>query len=207
MKKLLLSTELIILFVLIPLLYYFDWIPGPKSIPLLLAFAYCFLVLLLDKKFDRKKLGANRFRGFRYILKRFAATAMLLTLYILIFEPQNLFIIPKENPWLWVAILVFYPLWSALPQELIFRVFYFHRYNAIIPNFNVLMLLNAFLFAFMHIIFNNWIALAGGFIVGIFWAQTYLRSQSLLTVSAEHALYGNFIYTIGLGHYFYVPDF
>lgn len=207
MRKLLLATELVILFVFIPLLYYFDWIPGPKSIPLLLAFAYCFLVLLLDKKFDRKKLGANRFKGFRYILKRFAATAMLLTLYILIFEPENLFSIPKENLWLWVAILVFYPLWSALPQELIFRVFYFHRYNAIIPNFNVLMLLNAFLFAFMHIIFNNWIALVGGFIVGIFWAQTYLRSQSLLTVSAEHALYGNFIYTIGLGHYFYVPDF
>lgn len=207
MKRILLVSELVVLFVVIPLLFYFDWIPGPKSIPLLLAFVYCLVVLLLNKDFDRKKLGANRFRGFRHIIMRFIFTAILLTAYLLIFEPQNLFIIPKEKPWLWVAIMVFYPLWSALPQELIFRVFYFHRYSQIIPNLNVLMILNAFLFAFMHIIFNNWIALVGGFIVGLFWANTYLRNQSLLTVSAEHAMYGNFIYTIGLGHYFYVPDF
>jgi uncharacterized protein len=207
MKKFLLASELVILFIATPLFFYFDLIPGPKSIPLLLAFAYCLVILLTDKNFDRKKLGANRFRGFRFIMKRFTFTAILLTAYLLIAEPENLFLIPRQNPLLWVAIMVFYPLWSALPQELIFRVFYFHRYEKLFPNFNVMMLLNAILFAFMHIIFNNWIALAGGFIVGIFWAQTYLRSQSLLTVSAEHALYGNFIYTIGLGHYFYVPDF
>ncbi|MBE0663589.1 MAG: CPBP family intramembrane metalloprotease [Bacteroidales bacterium] len=207
MRRFLLVSELIVLFIGVPLLFYFDWIPGPKSIPLLLAFVYCLAVLLLDKNFDRKKLGANRFRGFRCIMVRFFFTAALLTVYLLIFEPQNLFVIPKEKPWLWVAIMVFYPLWSALPQELIFRVFYFHRYQQIIPNKKLLLFLNAFLFAFMHIIFNNWIALFGGFIVGIFWAQTYLRNQSLLTVSIEHAIYGNFIYTIGLGHYFYVPDF
>lgn len=207
MKKFLLATELVILFITIPLLFYFDWIPGPKSIPLLLGFVYCLAILLLDKNFERKKLGANRFKGFRFILKRFAVTAMLLALYVVIFEPADLFIILKQNLVLWVAIMIFYPLWSALPQELIFRVFFFHRYKTLIKNFNILMLLNAFLFAFMHIIFNNWIALVGGFIVGIFWAQTYIRSQSLLTVSVEHAIYGNFIYTIGLGKYFYVPDF
>ncbi len=207
MKKLLLASELVVLFVILPLLYYFDWIPGPKSVPLLLAFAYCFVILLLDKSFDRRQLNAKRFRGFGFIIKRFGFTAILLTAYLFIFEPENFLLIPKTNPWLWVAIMVFYPLWSALPQELIFRAFYFHRYRHIIPNLNVLMILNALLFAYMHIIFNNWIALVGGFIVGLFWAQTYLRTKSLLTVSAEHAVYGNFIYTIGLGHYFYVPDF
>jgi len=207
MKKLLLASELVLLFVVLPMLYYFDWIPGPKSVPLLLAFVYCFIILLLDKNFDRKQLGAKRFKGFAFILKRFAFTALLLAVYLLIFEPENLFMIPRTNPWLWVAIMVFYPLWSALPQELIFRVFYFHRYRQIIPGQNFMIILNALLFAFMHIIFNNWIALLGGFIVGLFWAQTWLRTKSLITVSAEHAIYGNFIYTIGLGHYFYVPDF
>lgn len=207
MRRFLIISELIVLFIGVPLLFYFDWIRGAKSIPLLLAFVYCLATLLLDKNFDRKKLGANRFRGFRRIMIRFFFTAVLLSVYLLLFEPQNLFMIPKEKPWLWVAIMVFYPFWSALPQELIFRVFFFHRYYQIIPNLKVLLILNAFLFAFMHIIFNNWIALVGGFIVGIFWAITYIRNQSLLTVSAEHAMYGNFIYTIGLGHYFYVPDF
>lgn len=207
MKKYLLATELVILFIATPLFFYLDLVSVPKSVPLLSAFAYCFAILLLDKSFDRKKLGANHFKGFRFILQRFAATAMLLTMYLLIFEPENLFIIPRENPLLWVAIMVFYPLWSALPQELIYRVFFFHRYQQIIPNFNILMFVNALLFAYLHIIFNNWVALVGGFIIGVFWAQTYIRTQSLLTVSAEHAIYGNFVYTIGLGHYFYVPDF
>lgn len=207
MKKLLLSAELFLLFIVLPLLFYFDLIPGHKSIPLLLAFAYCLTILLRDKTFDRKQLGARRFKGFRYILIRYAATLVILTVYLLIFEPENFLIIPKQLPWLWLAIMIFYPIWSALPQELIFRVFFFHRYHNIITNANILVLLNAFLFAFMHIIFNNWVALVGGFIVGVFWAQTYLKTRSLITVSAEHALYGNFIYTIGLGHYFYVPDF
>jgi uncharacterized protein len=207
MKKYLLTAELVILFVAVPLMFYFDWIPGHKSTTLLLAFVYCFLLLLFDKKFDRKNLGAKQFRSFKPLLIRFFFIAVLLTAYLLIFEPENLFIIPRENPLLWIAILVFYPLWSALPQELIFRVFFFHRYQQIIPNLHVLMLLNAFLFAFMHIIFNNWIALFGGFVTGFLWARTYLKTRSLLTVSAEHTIYGNFIYTIGLGHYFYVPDF
>lgn len=207
MKKYLLAAELVILFIATPLIFYLDLISVPKSIPLLIAFAYCFLILLQDKTFDRKKLGAKHFKGFRFILQRFAATAMLLTLYLLIFEPENLLVIPKEKPFLWLAIMIFYPLWSALPQELIYRVFFFHRYQQIIPNFNILMFVNALLFAYLHIIFNNWIALVGGFVVGIFWAQSYIRTQSLLTVSTEHAMYGNFVYTIGLGHYFYVPDF
>lgn len=207
MNRILLVTELVLLFILLPLLFYYDVIPGPKSIPLLLAFAYCLFILLRDKSFDRKQFGAKRFRGFGFILLRFAATVVVLTAYMLIFESENFLIIPKQMPWLWVAIMVFYPVWSALPQELIFRVFFFHRYRDIIPNVNLMVLLNALLFAYMHIIFQNWVALVGGFIVGLLWAHTYLKTRSMLTVSAEHAIYGNFIYTIGLGHYFYVPDF
>lgn len=207
MKRFLLAAELVLLFVILPLLFYFDVIPGHKSVPLLIVFVYCLILLLADKSFDRKNLGSRQFRGFGLILKRFAATAILLTAYLLIFEPQNLLIIPKERPLLWAAIMVFYPLWSALPQELIFRVFFFHRYRQVITQQTAMVVINALLFAYMHIIFNNWIALAGSFVVGLFWAHTYLRTQSLLTVTAEHAIYGNFIYTIGLGHYFYVPDF
>jgi len=207
MKKILLATELVLLFVALPLIFYFDIIPVPKSILLFAGFAYCLTILLRDTTFEKKQLVATRIKGLRFILLRFAATALLLTAYLLVFEPENLLIIPTQMPWLWVGIMVFYPIWSALPQELIFRVFFFHRYRDLFTNFNLMVILNAFLFAFMHIIFNNWVALVGGFIVGLFWAQTYIKTRSLLTVSTEHAVYGNFIYTIGLGHYFYVPDY
>lgn len=122
MQKILLVTELVLLFIVVPLLFYFNFIPGHKSIPLLLVFIYCLTILLRDKSFERKKFVDRRFRGFSNLMKRFAITAVVLTIYLLIFEPENLFIIPRQMPWLWAAIMVFYPLWSALPQELIFRV-------------------------------------------------------------------------------------
>jgi len=66
---------------------------------------------------------------------------------------------------------------------------------------------NAVLFAFAHILFRNWVAVIGSFVAGLLWATTYLKSRSLLVVSIEHALYGNFVFTLGIGYYFYAPDF
>ncbi len=66
------------------------------------------------------------------------------------------------------------------------------------------MLTNAFLFSFSHIIFRNWLALALTFVGGFLFALTYKRSQSLLTVFIEHTLYGDFIFTVGIGQFFYM---
>jgi hypothetical protein len=38
---------------------------------------------------------------------------------------------------------------------------------------------------------------------GVFFARTYTARPSLALVVAEHALYGCFLFTLGLGHYFY----
>jgi CAAX protease family protein len=67
--------------------------------------------------------------------------------------------------------------------------------------------INAALFAFAHIIFRNRVAVIGAFFAGLLWATTYLGSKSLRVVSLEHALYGNFLFTLGMGHYVYAPDF
>lgn len=69
------------------------------------------------------------------------------------------------------------------------------------------MIINALLFGILHLIFHNPVAVTGGILTGLFWYQTYRNTRSLWAVSLEHALYGNLIYTIGFGHYFYVPDF
>ena len=38
---------------------------------------------------------------------------------------------------------------------------------------------------------------------GVLFARTYLTSGSLAMAALEHALYGNFIFTIGLGEFFF----
>jgi membrane protease YdiL (CAAX protease family) len=37
---------------------------------------------------------------------------------------------------------------------------------------------------------------------GLLFAFTYLRSRSTLLVAAEHALYGDFVFTVGIGGMF-----
>lgn len=206
-RELWLCTELVAIFVVLPLVFFLRWIPGPKALPLLIVFAYALVLLLTDSTFDRRNFGLQKFRAWRPLMVRFAVVAAVMTAYVFFFEPRRILEIPLNRPGLWLMIMLFYPLWSAFPQEVIYRGFFRHRYRSLFTDERIFMLVNALLFAFLHIIFRNWIAVAGGFLAGILWWLTYRRSGSLLVTSAEHALYGNFIYTIGLGHHFYMPDF
>jgi membrane protease YdiL (CAAX protease family) len=113
----------------------------------------------------------------------------------------------RHNPALWALIMVTYPVFSVVPQEIIYRAFFFHRYGPLFENKKVGVVTNAALFAFAHILFRNWVAVIGAFAFGLLWALTYLGSKSLLVVSIEHALYGNLVFTLGIGYYIYAPDF
>ena len=51
--------------------------------------------------------------------------------------------------------------------------------------------------------FANAFALAFTFVGGIFFLSSYRRTGSLLFSDLEHALYGDFLFTIGWGEYFF----
>ncbi len=196
--------EMIFVYVGLPVLYYFDLIPFHKAIPLLAVFAVCLFFILRNRRFNRRKLGFNRYRNWRPIIVRFIVFAAITTLMVRIFYPSNFFIMPRKNTTLWVFIMFFYPLWSAFPQEFIYRTWFFHRYRDLFRREWLFFLANAFLFSFSHIIFRNWLALALTFAGGFLFALTYHRSRSLMTVFIEHTLYGDFIFTVGIGQFFYL---
>jgi membrane protease YdiL (CAAX protease family) len=58
-------------------------------------------------------------------------------------------------------------------------------------------------FCYAHIFYLNPVAVLLTLVGGILFAHTYLKSGSLWVSSMEHALYGNFAFTIGLGYYIY----
>jgi len=58
-------------------------------------------------------------------------------------------------------------------------------------------------FSFVHIIFGNWFAVGLCCLGGLLFSLTYQRSGSLLLASIDHAVFGNFIFTIGLGQFFH----
>jgi len=191
----------------LPLLLMGNFVPRPKSIVMIAVCIACLFLLLRDKSFNRSRFGLNGYHNWRTLLMRFAIIACCLTLYMVLVEPRCALANLQRHPTSWMLIMITYPVLSVVPQEIIYRAFFFQRYRSLFVHEKVSIVTNAALFAFAHILFRNWIAVIGSFIAGLCWATTYLRSKSFLVVSIEHVLYGNFVFTLGLGHYFYAPDF
>lgn len=139
----------------------------------------------------------------RPILWRFTYSAFFLTLMTLLLVPDRWFAFPREQPQLWLMVMILYPLISVIPQEFIFRTYFFKRYQTIFPKAKHMLWVSSLAFGFAHIILQNWVAVGLTTMGGFYFANTYQKRQSLALVSLEHALYGCFIFTIGLGWFFY----
>lgn len=133
----------------------------------------------------------------------FVLGCALATALVALFLPGHLFALAAERPGKWLKILVLYPFTSVLPQELAYRTFFFHRYGALFRNPQTRIVANAAFFSFGHILFRNWIALAGTFITGLLFAWRYERTRTFAAVYVEHVLWGWFAFTVGLGVYFF----
>lgn len=117
--------------------------------------------------------------------------------------PQWWFAFPQRKPGLWALVMLLYPILSAWPQEFVYRRFFFWRYAGIVGEGAARLIINALLFGWLHLIFHNAPALILGSIAGWFFARTFARSNNLSLAWIEHALYGNILFTIGLGRFFY----
>lgn len=137
------------------------------------------------------------------ILLLFAAGAPLALLAVSILAPDLLFNLPRERTRLWAKIMLLYPFTSVLAQELIFRVFFFHRYALLFAHPKALVLASALAFAFSHVVFRNDLALALTFAGGLLFSWRYGRTRSFAAVWLEHTLWGWLLFTGGLGVYFF----
>jgi membrane protease YdiL (CAAX protease family) len=101
-------------------------------------------------------------------------------------------------------VVLVYPVLSALPQELVYRVFFFHRYGALFGERRWLAIaVNGALFGFGHIVIGNGIAITLSAALGLVLAYRYLYARSLWAIWLEHTLYGTLAFTIGIGRYFF----
>lgn len=119
------------------------------------------------------------------------------------YAPEQFLNFPRERPILWALVMVLYPVISAFPQELVFRSFFFHRYEDLFSSPVLLIAGNAIAFAIAHSMFRNPIAILFTFFGGVVFATIYHRTRSLLMVCIVHAILGNVVFSSGLGIYFY----
>ena len=200
-----LITEFLVLFVAMPLAYRFA--PGPvPALPVLWVVAlYCYWQLRGDETFDRSRLWNPRpfAAQFVSIISLFLTGALLLYLGVRLFMPELLFNLVRAKPRVWATLMVFYPILSVYPQGIIYRSFLMHRYASLLSSEWTLIFASATAFSFMHIVYQNPIAVTLTFIGGLIFAWRYSVTKSLLTSSVEHALYGCWLFTVGLGDFFY----
>lgn len=201
--------ELALLFGVLPW-WYAGWPVRAWGIwpPIVLGFAGCLTYLLLDRTFERRVLWnrAGAGRGMRHVLFRFAAGALLLTAGTYFFEKKLFFSMPRERPGLWIAVLVLYPVWSVYPQEVIFRAYFVQRYGPALRRLGgdaAVVAVGAAAFGWAHVIFGTTLAVVLSGIGGILFMTTFLRTRSTAAAAIEHALFGDLLFTVGLGWYFY----
>jgi hypothetical protein len=141
------------------------------------------------------------------ILTAFVLAALLIWVGVRQFAPQLEWIFVRERPGLWAIVMLLYPILSVYPQALLYRAFFLNRYASLFPAGPagqwMLILSSAAAFAFLHIIFRNSLAVTLTFAGGILFAWRYEQTNSLATSAFEHALYGCWLFTVGLGQYFY----
>jgi membrane protease YdiL (CAAX protease family) len=200
-----LIMEFLLVFVALPLAYRYSPVQIP-ALPLLWAVAgYALWRLLRDQQFNRTRLwNARELPGrLGVILILFAVAALALWLGVRRFTPDLEWSLVRQHPAFWAVVMVAYPVLSVYPQGLLYRAFFFERYAGLFPGKWAMIVASAAAFAFLHIIFRNSLAVALTFCGGLLFAARYAETGSLATSSFEHALYGCWLFTVGLGQYFY----
>ena len=207
--------EMLLLYAGGPLLLYY--LVYERHIPLfiILPFVFAGLTAILFMQSDQSWRGDLRRlpsrRDISSILGLFLICGSGLTLFAYYRYPEYFLSLPKYYAPLWLLVMVFYPLISVTTQELFYRVLYFHRYASAFGNAKWLAIaVNAAFFAMMHgILFAyrstpfHWEAVAISFAGGLIFARRFAATRSFLAVALEHALYGDLIFTIGLGRFFF----
>ncbi|MEI8645875.1 type II CAAX prenyl endopeptidase Rce1 family protein [Pseudoalteromonas sp. SSMSWG5] len=195
--------EFTLIFVSLPLLGFFlraylaNWlIPA-----LIILMAVCGMLLLSDPHFKRFRLTSlGQFSAVkRRLFSFFFLGALFSGMFYGIMNQENWFSLPRNSFNDWLMLLLLYPILSVMPQELIFRTYFFHRYKRIMPSKTVRIIVSASVFALAHIVYANVLAVLLAFLGGLLFSYTYAQSRSTFVCVIEHSLWGLWMFTLGLG--------
>ena len=93
-------------------------------------------------------------------------------------------------------LLLFYLLFSVIPQEIIFRFLFFYKYKDYFNKLEIL-LLNSSVFSICHLIYFDIYILLFSFFGNLLFTFNYMKNKSLLVVIVEHFLLGQTFIILG----------
>lgn len=200
--------ELVLLYIAAPLAMFWavQWQRVPVFIALLPAFFIAFILLLGDRNFrlTRELTTGFSWRAAAGILLVFVIFGGAATLWVTNNHPSWFMEFPRNRPETYQRIMLLYPLFSVVAQELVYRTLYFHRYGRLFGEHHwIAIALNGILFGFAHIVVASEVAVIGTVLGGFLFAIRYAWTRSFWAVFIEHTIWGWLIFTIGLGRFFF----
>jgi len=199
-SKLYKILELVVLFISVPISFLFNFSPFIKLFIGVFGFAYVVYVLLKVEQLKFKiSTQLNWKLFFRETIIKLLIIITITTFFVWVKDKSQLFFVLKNKPLLWITILFIYSFFSVYPQELIYRTFFFKRYQVLVKSSSIFIFINALVFALAHLLFKNTLVLILTFLGGLLFAYTFKKTKSTLLVSIEHAIYGCWLFTVGMG--------
>jgi len=199
--KLIKKLEILFLFIIIPVTLSNNKIAIViKVSAVVLAITYIALISYQHRKqIFKKRIQKKPKRFWTIVCINLLIIFVSSYFYIQNKNPELLFKSVLEQPWVWIKFLLIYTFISVVPQEYIYRIFFFYRYKKLSKNTQLLYLANALLFSLAHLFFQNTYVFVFTFLGGYLFSYTYHKTKSWIWVSIEHAIYGGWIFTLGLG--------
>ena len=199
--------EFFIIFIVLPVSFAIPYPVIFKFILGIIGFVYVIYVLLKIEN-NRFKIAPNlnwkRFWTETSI--KLLIIAILTSVFVWFTDREMFFEVVINKPLLWLVILIVYSLFSVYPQELVYRTLYFQRYEQLFKNKKLFIFINAVVFSLAHTMFRNPLVHIITFLGGILFALTYNKTKSTLLVSIEHAIYGSWLFTVGMGNMLGFPS-
>ena len=199
-----LVAEFLTLFVAAPLMMAAAMPPGWMWPALGTLSAAGFVLLALTPGFRLRRLFDRAlYVDWRALALFVAVAATVSVVLVLSLRPEMTLWLPRNQPLLWLLILLAYPFVSVLPQEIVYRSLFFTRYGGLFPDRRTAILANAACFSLAHLFYLNWVAVGLAAVGGLVFAWAYASRGSFGFACLMHALAGQIIFTSGLGVYFY----
>ena len=208
MPRNLIITEFIALFAILPLVVAYATISFYVILlPMFVAFAYAVWWLFFCKKihwhdFWRSASIEVEKKQLKFILIRFTICLVLLLGFVLLLYPDKFLNFPLQYPLFFLLFVVAYPVLSVFPQELLYRTFFFERYQTIFNSPKSMIVASTLAFSYLHVMYHNYEAVVLTLVGGYFFSRSYQITRSLLLTCFEHSLYGILVFALGLGGFF-----
>ena len=194
------AIEFYLLFVVIPLSYALSYPIVLKVGIGVLGFIYVIFMLVKVEQVSfklKKELPWATF--WRSTLLKLCVIALLTSAFVYLTNRAALFQVVLEQPLKWLTLLFIYSFFSVYPQEVLYRTFFFKRYTTLFTSSYLLVFINAIVFALGHFFFGSTLVLVITFVGGLLFGSTYLSTKSTFLVAVEHAIYGSWLFTVGMG--------